>query len=384
MARGSAPILVVNAGSSSIRVAVFDAGLRCVARGLADGIGGAGRLRLGRSEDTLALPDHGAALRALLERLGDAGFGPDALGCAAHRVVHGGVRLTAPVWLTPSVRAEILACVALAPLHNPHHVAAMDHLAEIAPDLPQCASFDTAFHADNPELALRYAIPETEHTHGMRRYGFHGLSYAALVRRWPEVTGEALPRRVLGFHLGNGASACAILDGRSVATTMGYSPLDGLTMGTRCGAIDGNAVLALAERHGIARAGEILNRESGLLGLSGATSDMRALLADDSEAARFAVAHFCYWAARHGGSLIAAMGGLDAVAFTGGIGENAAPVRAGICAHLQWAGVTLDDAANATGSGRLEAPDGRVPVRVIDAQEEAQIARGALDLGLAA
>lgn len=377
---GDAPILVVNAGSSSVRVAVFDRALRCVLKGMADGIGNTGRLRMDAVQEDVSLPDHGAALSALLERLGTAGLGADRLRCAAHRVVHGGTRLTAPVRVTQAVRAEILNCAPLAPLHNPHHVAAMDRLAEIAPDLPQCASFDTAFHATNPQVATRYAIPEDDSARGLRRYGFHGLSYAALVRRWRDVTGTALPRRVLAYHLGNGASACAILDGQSVATTMGYSPLDGLTMGTRSGAIDGNAVLALAERHGIARAGEILNRESGLLALSGGTSDMRALLAKDSEAARFAVTHFCYWAARHGGSLIAAMGGLDALVFTGGIGENAAPVRAGICERLHWAGVRLDPGANAAGRGALHAAGAPVNVQVIDAQEEAQIARDALTL----
>ncbi len=373
MAADGAPILVINAGSSSIRVAVYDAELSPIVTGLADGFGGAGRLRLGDAVAEAALPDHCAALGKLLERLSAQGLGPDTLRAAAHRVVHGGARLTAPARVTPEVRAEILACVPLAPLHNPHHLAAIDRLAEIAPGLPQFASFDTGFHATNPQVAVRYAIPQEDAAHGLRRYGFHGLSYAALVRRWQVVTGEALPRRVLAYHLGNGASACAILDGQSVATTMGYSPLDGLTMGTRAGAMDGNAVLAMAERHGIARAGEILNRESGLYALSAGTSDMRALLADDSDAARFAVDHFCYWAARHGGSLVAAMGGLDAVAFTGGIGENAAQVRTAICTRLGWAGVALDQTGNT-------APGPQVKVQVIDAQEEAQIARDALAL----
>jgi acetate kinase len=204
------------------------------------------------------------------------------LRAAGHRVVHGGRHLTAPALVTETVLAEIAAAAALAPLHNPHNLAAIRALRQRAPDLPQVACFDTAFHASNPEVALRYALPAAEEARGLRRYGFHGISYASLTRRLPALLG-ALPDRVLALHLGNGASLCAILKGRSVATTMGYSPLDGLTMGTRAGAIDGNAVLRLAERHGIDGAARILNRESGLLALGG-HSDMRALRAAGTEA----------------------------------------------------------------------------------------------------
>jgi acetate kinase len=256
--------------------------------------------------------------------------------------------------------ARIEACVPLAPLHNPANLAAIRALADLAPDLPQFASFDTGFHATNPEVAWRYALPAAVEAEGIRRYGFHGLSYAAIVRKVQENGGGVLPERLLALHLGNGASICAIRGGRSVATTMGYSPLDGLTMGTRSGGIDGNAVLRLAELHGIAGAARILNRESGLLGLGGA-SDMRALHGAGTAAARFAVAHFCYWAVRHAGSMIAAMGGLDAVAFTGGIGENDAFVRGEILRGLAF-----------VAAGK--------PVFVIAAEEERQIAMEVLAL----
>lgn len=352
-------ILVVNAGSSSIKLAVFDGRLAPVLSGSVTEIGGAGgQLRIGVGVTACAVPDHAAALRAGLAGLAARGHGLKGLRAAAHRVVHGGPGLIAPCRVTPAVLAQIAACIPLAPLHNPHNLAAMQALAAIAPNLGQYASFDTAFHASNPEVATRYALPAAETARGLRRYGFHGISYAALVAGLPGLSGQPLPHCLLALHLGNGASLCAILDGRSVATTMGYSPLDGLTMGSRAGSIDGNAVLALAEHHGIAGAARILNRESGLLGLGGA-SDMRALHAAATPEARFAIAHFCYWAVRHAGSMIAAMGGLDAIAFTGGIGEHDAKVRDEILAGLAW-----------VASGK--------PVWVFPADEERQIAAEAL------
>ncbi|MFW8594197.1 acetate/propionate family kinase [Cribrihabitans neustonicus] len=358
-------ILVVNAGSSSIKLAVFAPDLEMQLSAEASGIGGTGRLRVGDSRQETALATHALAFDKLLEQLAARGFTPGSLAAAGHRVVHGGESLTRPELVTPEVLAEIGHCARLAPLHNPHNAAAIRALADLMPQLPQVACFDTAFHAANPEPALRYALPGRPETQGIRRYGFHGISYAALVRRWPEVTGTALPKRLLAMHLGNGASLCAIREGRSVATTMGYSPLEGLTMGTRAGSIDGNAVLALAETLGVDGARRLLNHESGLLGLSGLSPDMRALEAADTPAARFAIEHFCYWAARHAGSMIAAMEGIDAIAFTGGIGENAAAIRADITKRLAWAGL----------------PDGAV--NVIPADEERQIAwhtRNTLDL----
>lgn len=323
-------LLVVNAGSSSVKVALFD-GLDEVRRGQAAEIGTGG---------------HRAALEGLLAE----GFGAG-MTAAAHRVVHGGAALTGTMRVDAAVLAGIEACVTLAPLHNPANLAGIRALMDLTPGLPQFASFDTAFHATNPEVARRYAVPDAVAAEGIRRYGFHGLSYAAIVRKVKEMAPDVVPKRLLALHLGNGASLCAIRDGVSVATTMGYSPLDGLTMGTRAGSIDGNAVLRMAELYGIDGAARILNRESGLLALGG-SNDMRVLHA--SAAGRFAVEHFCYWAIRHAGSMIAAMGGLDAMAFTGGIGENDAGVRDAIVQGLRWAG--------------------DVPVWVIPADEERQIA----------
>jgi acetate kinase len=345
-------ILVVNAGSSSVKVALFDEDLREVAKGSVSEIGGTGRLAWGSWRQPVQATDHDAALSLLLAVMRGEDQGPERLRAAAHRVVHGGASLTTPTRLTPEAMAAIEACIPLAPLHNPGNLAGIRALQRLTPELPQFASFDTAFHATNPALATTYAIPRDLRDRGLRRYGFHGISYASLVEHL-----DPLPRRLLALHLGNGASLCAILDGRSVATSMGYSPLEGLVMGTRAGSIDGMAVLEIAGLHGIDGAQRILNRESGLKALAG-TSDMATILARDDEEARFAVDHFCYWAIRQAGSAIAAMGGLDAIAFTGGIGENAAPIRDQITAGLAWAGA--------------------VPVHVVPAQEERRIAADAL------
>jgi acetate kinase len=335
-------ILVLNAGSSTIKAAVFEAG-REVARAEAE-----------------AVPDHGAALTQVLADLSAQGYGLPTLAAAAHRVVHGGPRLKASTRITRAVRDEISTCIPLAPLHNPHSLTAIDWITQTAPHLPQYATFDTAFHATIPDVATRYALPDTPDTAGIRRYGFHGISYASLVGTLPILTGQPLPRRLLAFHLGNGASICAIRDGVSVATTMGYSPNAGLSMGTRSGDMDPAAVLELARRIGVDEAERVLTQGSGLLGLSGISADMRTLTASTAPKARFATQHFCHWAARHAGSMIAAMGGLDIIAFTGGIGENAVDIRNEILDNLAWAG--------------------DVSTHIVPAQEEAFIAHEAVTL----
>ncbi len=348
-------ILVVNAGSSSIKVELFGSDLDSVLSGSITEIGGNARIRLGLLDQTVFAPDHKAAFKAILQALDAQGHPVDSLTAAAHRIVHGGAGLTAPARMTPDILLQIEGYNALAPLHNPHNLSAIRALAELAPGLPQYGSFDTAFHAGHSDVATTYAIPQSERDKGIRRYGFHGLSYASLV----EALRPDLPRRLLALHLGNGSSLCAILDGKSVATSMGYSPIDGLVMGTRPGEIDGMAVLRMAQDHGIDGATRLLNKDSGLKAL-GDTNNMAALLASDRPEARFAVDHFCYWAARQAGSAIVAMGGVDAIAFTGGIGENAEPIRQKILDHLGFLGP--------------------LPVHVIPADEERQIARDALAL----
>ena len=373
-------VLVVNAGSSSLKVSVFDALLAEKHRAAVTEIGGTSRLRIDGTETTADAPDHDAALAAILTALAERGIVLENLAVAGHRVVHGGSKLTRPTLVTVEVEAAIEACAPLAPLHNPVNLAAIRALARRAPDLPQTASFDTAFHATIPEVAARYALPDSETAKGIRRYGFHGTSYAALVHALPGLSGEPLPDRLLAFHLGNGASVCAIRGGHSVATTMGYSPVSGLTMGTRSGDIDANAVLKLATDHGIDGAHRILNHESGLRGLSGGASDMAEIESRADKSARFAVGHFAYWSARHAGSLISALEGIDAIAFTGGIGEHSSRVRGEIMERLSWLGLMQNPEANAEGAPRLHAEGSRIAAWIVPADEERQIAREALTL----
>lgn len=354
-------LLVVNSGSSSVKLAVFD-----------DGLGEVAAARV--SEIATGGPaDHADALAAGFAELAAQGISPGHLAGAAHRVVHGGAGLTATCRVTDAIEAAIDACARLAPLHNPANLAGIRAMRRLRPGLPQFAAFDTAFHAANPAVSTTYALPQAERDRGLRRYGFHGLSYAAIVRIVQEMASDTAPKRLLSFHLGNGASACAIVDGRSVASTMGYSPLDGLTMGTRPGGLDPAVVLDLVERYGLNGAADLLNRHSGLLALGGA-SDMRALHAAGTSDAAFAVDHFCHWATRLGGSLIAAMSGLDAITFSGGIGENDGTVRSKILNGLAFMGVDMDLAANAANARVLHNAASRVKVWIIPTEEERQIA----------
>lgn len=345
-------LLVVNAGSSSLKVAFYD-GPDVILRETVGEIGADG---------------HAKALEGLLLR-SDVKLA--ALTGAAHRVVHGGAALTATCRVTPEVLAEVEAAVPLAPLHNPANLVGLRAMQQLLPDLPQYACFDTAFHSTNPAVATTYALPLAERERGLRRYGFHGTSFAAVVRT---LSGRgALPGRLLACHLGNGASICAILNGRSVATTMGYSPLDGLTMGTRAGSIDANAVLRLAEIHGIERAKSILNQFSGMVALGG-TNDLRTLHDWNRPEAKFALEHFAYWAVRHAGSMVAAMGGLDAVVFTGGIGENDRWMRREIVGGLGYLGAQMDEDANQQHAADLHAAKSSVAIWIVPADEERQIA----------
>ena len=349
-------ILVLNAGSSSLKLAVFDHQLRQCVDGLISNIGGRGALKTGETRAEIFTHDHTDALDQLLDALIVAGLPLNQITAVAHRVVHGGRRLIAPTLLTPDVLRQIQAMVPLAPLHNPPALAGIAAVTDKLPLSPQYVSFDTAFHATQPDLATTYALPAAQREKGIRRYGFHGLSYAGMVRQF----GANLPDRLLALHLGAGVSLCAIKGGKSIATSMGYSPLSGPTMATRTGDIDGMAVLRIAQEEGFETANRLLNTQSGLLGLSGISGDMRTLLADESPQAQFAIDHFVYTIVQQAGGLIAAMQGVDAVAFTGGIGENSTEIRDRIMARLAWLGP--------------------LPMHIVPADEERQIAIDAFSL----
>jgi acetate kinase len=299
------------------------------------------------------------------------------LVAVGHRVVHGGVDYSAPVRIDWGVVAKLEKLIPLAPLHQPHNLAPIRSLLERAPQLPQVACFDTAFHRSNPPLAQMFALPSELTESGVRRYGFHGLSYEYIASVLPKFDERAARGKTVVLHLGNGASMCALQAGASVASTMGFTALDGLPMGTRCGAIDPGVILYLMdERKMDTRAIEkLLYNESGLLGVSGISSDMRTLLASSDPRARLAIDLYCYRIRRELGSLAAALGGLDAMAFTGGIGENSAAIRERVCRDAAWLGVELDAAANGAGGPRISTPEARASAWTIPTNEELMIAR---------
>ncbi|MBS0203299.1 MAG: acetate/propionate family kinase [Planctomycetes bacterium] len=301
------------------------------------------------------------------------------LMAAGHRVVHGGIKLTQPVRVNDEVLADLELLVPLARLHQPHNLAAIRAVASHAPSLPQVACFDTSFHRTQPVVAQQFALPRELTGAGIQRYGFHGLSYEYIASCLPQVDFPAATGRTIVLHLGNGASLCAMKGGVSVATTMGFTPLDGLPMGTRCGTIDPGVLIYLMDRHGMdARALErLLSRESGLLGVSGISSDMRTLLERESTDVRAAEAIelFVYRISRELGSLVAALGGLDAIVFTGGIGEHAPSIRARVCLAARWLGLELDECRNEQDGPRISLPASRVSAWVIPTNEELMIAQ---------
>jgi acetate kinase len=301
------------------------------------------------------------------------------LAALGHRVVHGGMRHSRPERVTPQLLAELEALVPLAPLHEPHNLAPIRAILALDPALPQVACFDTAFHRSVPEVAQAFALPHALHDEGVRRYGFHGLSYEYIASVLPQQAPEIAGGRVVVAHLGNGASLCALQAGRSIASTMGFTALDGLPMGTRCGELDAGVVLYLISQKGMTAAAveDLLYRRAGMLGLSGLSSDFRDLLASDDARARFAIDVFCYRTARSIGSLAAALGGLDGLVFTAGVGENAAAVRAAICRACGWLGLELDEAANRARGPRISAAGSRVAAWVIPTDENLMIARHA-------
>jgi acetate kinase len=376
-------LLTLNAGSSSIKFALFRADLTDAAprvRGIADGLGATARLRIADGdgwrdaplEGRADAPTHADALAAVLRELHAVAADARIVG-VGHRIVHGGAQFDRPVVIDEAVLQAIRAFEPLAPLHQPHNVAGVLAAMAAFPGVPQVACFDTAFHRTQPQINQRFALPRRLFDAGVRRYGFHGLSYESIVAHLD----ERAQGRVIVAHLGNGASLAALRDGRSVATTMSFSPLDGLPMGTRCGRLDAAVVLHLLQREGMSaeRIAHLLYRESGLAGLSGLSGDMRELEAANTAAAREAIDYFVEHVLRELAAMAAALRGVDRIVFTGGIGENATDLRQRIVDAGAWLGWRIDAEANRAGRGRISAPDSSVEILVLHTNEEAVIAR---------
>ena len=381
-------IAVLNAGSSSIKFSLFGengADLSVFLKGQFEGlytdaahfvahdIGGG--LVAEKRWDGASLT-HGDAMRHFLD-FARAHLGDHRVEAVGHRVVHGGTQYAAPIRLSRAVLAGLEKVVPLAPLHEPHNLAPIRTLLELMPNLPQVACFDTAFHTTQAPVAEAFALPAEITDRGVRRYGFHGLSYEYIASVLPDIDPHLAQAKVIVAHLGNGASMCAMRAGKSVASTMGFTAVDGLPMGTRCGNLDPGVILYLLDelKMGARDIERLIYKQSGLLGVSGISSDMRKLTASNDPRARPAIDLFVYRAGREIGSLAAALGGVDALVFTAGIGEHSVPVRAGICRAASWLGLILDEAANDAGASRISAPDSRVSAWVVPTDEELMIAR---------
>jgi acetate kinase len=381
-------LLVLNAGSSSIKFSVFAKGagdLKLAFRGQIEGLYTAPRFTAenpkGESlgtrkwdDGTQLGHDGGVAHIADFLREHRESYRLVAVG---HRVVHGGLEFSEPVRVSGQVLEKLDKLAPLAPLHQPHNLKPIRTVAERLPELPQVACFDTGFHRVQSDLAQAYALPREITERGVRRYGFHGLSYEYIASALPHLDDKAAAGRVVVAHLGNGASMCAMNAGRSVASTMGFTAVDGLPMGTRTGALDPGVVLYLIDELKMdTRAVEkLIYQQSGLLGVSGISSDMRTLLESSDPRAKFAVDLFVYRIRRELGSLVAALEGIDALVFTGGIGERSAPIRAAVCRDAAWTGIALDHDANKAGGPRISAAESRISAWVMPTNEELMIAR---------
>jgi acetate kinase len=389
--------LVLNAGSSSLKFCVYQRpaaqGWRLASRGQIEGIGTSPRLSAKDeagakvADESLSdtVRDGRGALEALAAWLRSRFGGARVLG-VGHRVVHGGPRFARPVVVTPRVLEELRALVPLAPLHQPYNVGAIEVVAERMPEVPQVACFDTSFHRGQPAVAELVPLPKEFRDAGVQRYGFHGLSYEYIASVLPDVAPEIARGRVVVAHLGSGASVCALRDGKSVDSSLGFTALDGLCMGTRPGALDPGVVLYLFQERGLTpkEVETILYKKSGLLGISGISNDMRDLLGNEAEEARLAVDYFVYRCAKEIGAMAAALGGIDGIVFTAGIGENSSEIRRSIGEACAWLGVEFDAEANVTRAPRISRTGSRVQAFVIPTNEELMIARhtGTL-LGLA-
>jgi acetate kinase len=376
----------MNAGSSSIKFALFeeDGEQRLLFRGQIENIGVGPRLTVaGPTGDMLAEHewgakdlDHKSATKVILQTIIGL-LGGQPVAAVGHRVVHGGSEFAAPTIVTKEVIASLKKLCPLAPLHQPHNIAPIEAIQSAAPHIRQVACFDTAFHQTQSPLAYSFALPRELTESGVRKYGFHGLSYEYVIGRLRDVAPDHADKRIVIAHLGNGASLCALHGGRSVATTMGFTAVDGLVMGTRCGSIDpGVLIYLMDERKMDARALEALvYKKSGLLGVSGISSDMRTLRASDDAKAREAIDLFVYRIVREIGSLSAALGGLDGLVFTGGIGQRDARTREAVVAGCAWLGAEIDGKANDSAADRIDGPSSRIPIWVLPTDEESVIAR---------
>ncbi|WP_298291819.1 acetate/propionate family kinase [uncultured Litoreibacter sp.] len=378
-------ILTINAGSSSLKFALHPvaAPLTPVLRGKVTGLKRAPEFSISVPKPAPApVPvldpscTHEDAARILLDWLAEHAQQHQVVA-VGHRVVHGGRDFTGPAKITPDVVAQLAALTTLAPLHQPHNLASVRLIADQFPNLPQVACFDTSFHTTQTPLAKLFAIPQELTETGLVRYGFHGLSYEFIASTLPEHLGDKANGRVIVAHLGNGASLCAMENGESRATTMGFTALDGLVMGRRSGSIDPGVILHLVQQRGMSvpEIEKLLYQQSGLLGVSGISNAMQDLQASDDPRAKLAMDLFCYRAAAEIAALIPAIGGLDVLIFTAGIGENSAQTRAGICDRLGWLGITLDASRNGAGDTRINADDARCDVLVIPTNEDAVIAQ---------
>ncbi|MBI2254685.1 MAG: acetate/propionate family kinase [Proteobacteria bacterium] len=377
-------LAVLNAGSSSIKFALYDAaGCKRLLHGQIEGIGTAPHLSLVDANGAIRLErrwaadelDHDLATREIFAAVSGTMTGAR-LAAVGHRVVHGGANYKRSIRVNDKILADLDALIPLAPLHQPHNLAPIRTITGRHPHLPQVACFDTAFHQAQPLLAQTFALPRYYFDQGVRRYGFHGLSYEYVSHRLHEICPDLAKGRVIIAHLGNGASLCAVKDGRSVASTMGFTAVDGLMMGTRCGTIDPGVILYLMDKEGLDSRGiaDLVYRRSGLLGVSGISSDMRTLRASTAPEAAEAIALFEYRIIREVGSLVAALGGLDGLIFTAGIGEHDAATRANVMTGCAWLGLIADIARNADGRGRISADDSSVAAWVVPTDEEGMIA----------
>lgn len=374
-------VLVINAGSSSIKFALY-AGQDKLCAGAIGGIGGAANFRYSlrdgeKGEAPLpAANNHRAALDALVAWL-QPRFDSHSVAIIGHRVVHGGTRYFQPVIIDTAVMDYLRSIIPLAPLHQPHSIAGINSLRAHFPGVPQVACFDTGFHRTQPECLARYALPEEWYQRGVRRYGFHGLSYEYISQRLRLEVPQLAKGKVIVAHLGNGASMCAMHNGKSVDTTMGFSSLEGLPMGTRCGSLDPGIALYMLGEYGmpLKELEALLYKKSGLLGLSGVSNDVRVLLATDKPRAKMAIDIFTQRISRELGALAAMLGGLDGLVFTAGIGEHRSVIREQVCDKAAWLGVELDSAANAAGNAVISKTTSQVQVMVIPTDEERVIAQ---------